>query len=145
MIIFSENRLTTASLSYAAKLALLGLLTLFTQQAAIAQQNTLYSLNVTPQQCVAMRQGQDCYVDVEIQWTAPKRGHYCLHRSGQSTPLQCWQQATTATYKQELVINSNVSFSLQHHGANHILATNLIEMAWVYNKNTRANVSWRMF
>jgi len=103
------------------------------------------TISVTPQQCVAMRQGQTCYVDVTIKWTASAIGDYCLHSSLQTKPHQCWQQEHSALFERELAASQDIIFSLQAPQSKAILAKAVLEMAWVYDKNSRKNVSWRMF
>ncbi len=102
-------------------------------------------LEVSPSQCVAMRQGQTCYVDVIIKWQASKIGDYCLHASTTSKPLQCWQQTQSAKLSQEMTSKENITFTLQAKHSETILAKGSLAMAWVYDKKSRKNVSWRMF
>lgn len=104
-----------------------------------------YQLVVSPQQCVAMRQGQTCYVDVTIKWQAANVGDYCLHASTTSKPLQCWQQIQNAKFSQEMASKENITFTLQAKHSETILAKGSLAMAWVYDKKSRKNVSWRMF
>jgi hypothetical protein len=104
-----------------------------------------YFLTVEPEQCVAMRQGQICYVDVKINWRAAERGNYCLFSSLQSKAIQCWSNVNTGKLQQEMSADKNIVFSLKKQGRPNDLITKELEMAWVYKKNTRKNVSWRMF
>ena len=103
-----------------------------------------YSLVLSPKQCVAMRQGQTCYVDVELQWQSKTQGDFCLYSSQVEQPLQCWQDTRLGRFEREIVAKDNVIFVLKSPKNALILATTKLEMAWVYKKNIRAN-SWRMF
>ena len=49
-----------------------------------------YLLIIEPEQCVAMRQGQLCYLDVKMSWRAEQVGDYCLFSSLQPKALRCW-------------------------------------------------------
>ena len=104
-----------------------------------------YQLIISPQQCVAMRQGQKCYVDVTIDWQAKVVGNYCLHASTASEPLQCWQQQQGAKFSQEMVAKQDIIFTLQGKQSAKVLVKGSLAMAWVYDKKSRRNVSWRMF
>lgn len=102
-------------------------------------------LEISPKQCVAVRQGQDCYVDIKIAWQTNAVGNYCLYSTEQTKPLKCWHQVTTILFKKELVSNKNVTFSLKKQDSTEVLATAQLAMAWVYKKNSRSHSSWRMF
>ena len=92
-----------------------------------------------------MRQGQLCYVDVKINWRAEQVGNYCLFSSLHSNAIQCWSSVKSGKLQKEMSADENVTFSLKKQGSTDDLITKELEMAWVYNKNTRKNVSWRMF
>jgi len=104
-----------------------------------------YSLVIEPEQCVAMRQGQVCYVDVKMNWRAKKVDNYCLFSSLQTKALQCWDSALTGAFQLEMSANENIIFNLKVQGDVNSLITKELKMAWVYDKRTRKNVSWRMF
>jgi len=104
-----------------------------------------YSLIIEPEQCVAMRQGQLCYVDVKISWQAEQLDNHCLFSSLQPTALRCWSNAKSGKFQQEMSADKNIVFSLKKQGRASDLITKEIEMAWVYDKSTRKNISWRMF
>jgi len=122
-------------------LTLLGGLWSLSAHADVAK----YQLNVSPEQCVALRQGQQCYVDVIVTWQANAIGDYCLHASSQVKPLQCWQQQQSAKFSQELVARQDITFTLKRINSANVLAQGLITMAWVYDNTSRKNTSWRMF
>lgn len=103
-----------------------------------------YSLVLSPKQCVAMRQGQKCYVDVELKWQSKTQGDFCLYSSQVEQPLQCWQDSRLGHFEREIVAKNNVIFVLKLQKDTLILATTKLEMAWVYKKNIRSN-AWRMF
>jgi len=104
-----------------------------------------YLLIVEPDQCVAMRQGQLCYVDVKISWQAEQLDNHCLFSSLQPNALRCWSNAKSGKFQQEMSADKNIIFSLKKQGRSSDLITKEIEMAWVYDKSTRKNISWRMF
>lgn len=107
--------------------------------------NKEYSLKIEPEQCVAMRQGQLCYADVIMNWKAEDSGNYCLFSSLQPSALRCWSNSKSGKHEQEISSDENIIFSLKKQGSLNDLITQELEMAWVYDKSTRKNISWRMF
>jgi hypothetical protein len=110
-----------------------------------AEEPTAAKLVLTPKQCIALHQGKQCYVDIEISWVAQRQADYCLFSSQQHKPLMCWSGQATGSFKQEIVAIENVSFRLKQTGRQEILSAGELEMAWVYKRNSRARSSWRMF
>ena len=122
----------------------LSLFNVFLSTGVMAIENEA-SLNLSPTLCIAIHQGQQCYVDIKIGWKSTQHGQYCLFSSQQAKALKCWKQVTQGTYAQEIVAKSNVKFMLRHNGSDVVLRSKVLEVAWVYKKNTRARSSWRMF
>ncbi|WKD48566.1 DUF3019 domain-containing protein [Microbulbifer spongiae] len=105
------------------------------------------TLKLSPKQCIALHYGQKCYVDIDVQWSANKKGAYCLFSSQQDLHLACWSEARQGHYAKEIVSNTNVIFYLTEKDDKQrvrLVAAEL-EMAWVYKKNVRSRLSWRMF
>lgn len=98
-----------------------------------------------PTQCVALNQGNLCYVDIEITWSVKTRGNYCLFSSQQNDAILCWESAKSGKFEGELIANEDVIFHLKIKESNTILDTAKLEMAWVYKKNNRTHSRWRMF
>ena len=48
-------------------------------------------LFVTPERCVALRQGQTCYQEVIFSWRQAQKGNYCLVNLSTKQVLTCWQ------------------------------------------------------
>jgi len=115
------------------------------EQVVANQPQAKYSLTIEPEQCVAMHQGQLCYVNAKVSWRAEQIGSYCLFSSQQTKALQCWSNVQLGKYQQDMSANKNLVFSLRKKGSSNKLVTKELEMAWVYKKNTRKNISWRMF
>ena len=103
------------------------------------------TLNLTPKQCVALRQGMQCYVAIEISWSTQQADDYCLFSSQQNEALKCWSKQNNGTFKQAIVANKNVQFYLKQQVDNAILQSTELEMKWVYKKNSRSNSNWRVF
>ena len=121
------------------------LLTTCASAAKAAESTIAAKLVLTPKQCIALHQGQKCYVDIEINWVAQQHADYCLFSSQQQDALMCWSGQARGIFKREIVAIENVGFRLKQTGREETLGTVELEMAWVYKKNTRARSSWRMF
>ncbi|BDX08477.1 hypothetical protein MACH26_39980 [Planctobacterium marinum] len=107
-----------------------------------AQEATPYTLQLSPEKCVALRQGQDCYVDIQLNWSAPQSGQYCISASTLETPLRCWSNQEKGSLELEFSSNQNTWFYLKQ--GEQTLAKVELKMAWVY-KSKRSSVTWRVF
>jgi hypothetical protein len=122
-------------------------------------------LKIIPEQCVALLQGQECYVNVELKWETTASGDYCLYSSLNMKALRCWENKKTGEFKQEFSSKNNIKFYLIHkkhldnnkekaqqngqitslnHSLNDIASAE-IKMAWVHKKKGKPRTSWRMF
>jgi len=118
---------------------------LFVTSVHAEQNEVVLTLEVDPEQCVSIVQGDDCYVDVKVTWLSKQTHDYCLFTSQESEPLQCWNNQTQGQLTKEFVSNKNITFYLKRHPSKVIVAEEVLEMAWVYKKNGRSHASWRMF
>jgi hypothetical protein len=103
------------------------------------------SMKVSPQQCVAMRQGQACYVTVELSWQVDTPGNYCLYTTGDVKALNCWLNTTTGELKKSFDSKVNIEFSLRRQNESLPVATAVVKMAWVHKKKGQPRKSWRIF
>jgi hypothetical protein len=103
------------------------------------------SMQVSPQQCVAMRQGQACYVSVELSWQVDIPGNYCLYSSGNPKALNCWVNTTTGELKKSFDSKVNVEFSLRRQHESLSVASAVVKIAWVHKKKGQPRKSWRIF
>jgi len=140
--------------SHAIKAMLLGGLTSFFLAPTYADSlDTKPWLKIVPEQCVALLQGQECYVSVELHWQANTNGDYCLYSSLTTNALQCWRNKKQGEFKQEFVSKTNIKFFLkvkQKNGNTKVrkqanIASAEIKMAWVHKKKGKPRTSWRMF
>lgn len=103
------------------------------------------SMMVSPQQCVAMRQGQACYVSVELSWQVDTPGNYCLYTTDNDKALNCWVNSTAGELKKSFDSKVNVEFSLRRQNESLSVATAVVKMAWVHKKKGQPRKSWRIF
>lgn len=102
-------------------------------------------LRLKPEQCIAMRQGKDCYTDIEINWIATQAGHYCLFSSQQTHALQCWDSSSKGTFTEEIVSKTDVQLHLKRSDKDGVIVSRKLKVVWVYKKKSRSRLSWRMF
>jgi hypothetical protein len=100
---------------------------------------------VKPNQCIALYQGQQCYVDIDLTWSAEQAGDYCLYSSQQVKALQCWNENSNGSYKKEVVSSEDITFTIRLKGLDNILSSEVLKMAWVYRKDSQAKSAWRLF
>ncbi len=103
------------------------------------------SMTVSPEQCVAMRQGQTCYVSVELSWQVDTPGNYCLYTAGEPKALNCWINSSVGDMKKSFDSKVNLEFSLRHQNDSISVATAVVKMAWVHKKKGQPRKSWRIF
>ncbi len=129
----------------AAKFAvLLTFLTMFTTTNAHSTPNKAV-LNVTPEQCVALRKGQTCYLEVTFDWQYATAGNYCLVNTTRNKVLKCWNRATKGQYSFDFQSVKSNNFELRQQSSGNILARTQVVVAWVYKSNTRSKSRWRLF
>jgi hypothetical protein len=112
--------------------------------ATYAQQQPEPKLQITPNKCVALRQGQTCYTDLAIQWHSQEPRDLCVYQTGNSEALKCWQNRTQGSFSGEIKTDKTIEFQLREEKTNLILASSMLKIAWVYKRKRRA-VSWRIF
>ncbi|WP_291613923.1 DUF3019 domain-containing protein [Colwellia sp.] len=103
------------------------------------------SMKVSPEQCVAMRQGQACYVSVQLTFQVATPGNYCLYTSGADKALNCWENTTEGELKKSFDSKVNLEFSLRRQNDSLSVATAVVKMAWVHKKKGQPRKSWRIF
>ena len=99
---------------------------------------------ISPQKCVTLKQGKNCYQDIEVDWQADKPGNYCLMQSSQDLPVKCWSDIDRAKFEFEFVGKQSAMLSLVESETNRLLGERDIEVKWVYRNRSR-NLSWRVF
>jgi hypothetical protein len=106
---------------------------------------TLPNLVIEPTQCVSLRQGQSCFVNVDISWEVIKTGNYCIYSTQKKTPLKCWSNSNAGHFQQELVVKQNVTFTLKSQNNNISIVSSVLELAWVHKAQPLSHSSWRVF
>jgi hypothetical protein len=127
---------------------LLGMFLLWTfaiSNSLAQEQKQAGNLTISPKQCVALNQGNTCYIDVDVSWQTDLSDDYCLYVDDIEKPLICWEQASQGEYQLDLSSKQNIVISLKSKTTDRQVASAELEIAWVYKKNNRRHSSWRMF
>lgn len=102
-------------------------------------------LQLKPNRCVALHQGQVCYQTVQIFLNAHHPGNYCLYRQGDTMPVYCWQSVASGQHQYEFASDGAVQLQLINMQTKTLIATATLDVAWVYKANTRRKTHWRLF
>lgn len=102
-------------------------------------------LQLKPSRCVALHQGQVCYQNIQLLWSTPQVGHYCLYQQHAGEPLHCWENVNAGEYLYEFSSDESVQLQLVDAQTKAVVAQAGLEVAWVYKANTRRQTHWRLF
>ena len=102
-------------------------------------------LEVSPEQCIALRKGQKCYLDVVFSWRHSQVSDYCLVNVTTNKTIKCWDHQTKGELNFDFQSTLSHDFALRNKGATVDLAHAQIPVAWVYKSTKRAKLTWRLF
>ncbi|TVZ37934.1 Protein of unknown function (DUF3019) [Alteromonadaceae bacterium 2753L.S.0a.02] len=114
-------------------------------QPVFAQQRETQVLSVTPNRCIALRQGQYCYQKLKFKWQVEESHDYCLYVSDDPNPLVCWQGTKLASYEHDFKSLQDRTFSLRDETSGVQLDEVIIDVAWVYKSSKKVSTGWRLF
>ena len=112
------------------------------QQAINSQESYL---KVSPERCVALREGQICYQNIVLDWQTVNKGNYCLFFKDNSRPLRCWSNLNQAQFKMDFQSKQSKRFVLKTKDSARGVASVEVSVAWVYGNKKRRRASWRLF
>jgi len=99
---------------------------------------------VTPNKCIALREGRPCYAIVSVKWKKTNIGNYCLRNSKNKQIMQCWTSQNTGVYQYEFNSEKSQSFELVNTKTGHVSGQAGIKVHWVYT-NKQKKRRWRLF
>lgn len=102
-------------------------------------------LTITPTRCVALRQGQTCYLEAEITWKTSKKGNYCLINLTTGGIGKCWQNQSSGKLLLDFEGISSNDFALREESQSTDLANGQIMVAWVFSSSKRNKSNWKLF
>ncbi|ATC94018.1 DUF3019 domain-containing protein [Pseudoalteromonas tunicata] len=103
-----------------------------------------YTLDATPNKCVALREGSNCYAIVTLHWQQPILGDYCLRNVESKKVMQCWlsQQEGSHTYEFNSAQTQHFELISTQTGQVHNQTEVLVN--WVYTSKQKKR-RWRLF
>lgn len=105
----------------------------------------LPELLIKPTRCIALHQGQTCYQKLTIRWRTSISGDYCLYQKGKDQAIFCWQPAAEGSLVYEFSSDTTQTLQLINMKNRQAISETAIQVAWVYNANTRRKTHWRLF
>jgi len=102
-------------------------------------------LTVSPERCVALRQGQICYQNIVLKWQTNNKGDYCLSVEGSNKPLRCWSNFYQGRFEMDFQSKQSRRFVLSAKNNSAEIAGAEVIVAWVYSNKKRRRTSWRLF
>ena len=117
----------------------------FLPAASHAEDAAGFSLEANNDRCVALRQGQRCYQQINLRWQAQGAGDYCIAVQGSTESIQCWQQQKHGDVTIDFESNGDLTYVLRRENTDTPLATETITIAWVYKPKPSKSSGWRLF
>lgn len=111
----------------------------------VVASNVQNALDLKPNTCVSLHQGQRCFVNVTATWQSRSKRDYCLYSSAQQEAIKCWVKSNHGILTQQLNSQQTVQFYLKERGTDKVIAKATLEVSWVYKKKQKSNVTWRLF
>ena len=102
-------------------------------------------LLIQPNTCVSLHQGQTCFASLTLRWHTAEKNNYCLYSSAQIEPIQCWVNSQQGQVTQSFSSAHSQRFYLQADGSDTHLAESEVQVSWVYQKQQKSRLSWRLF
>lgn len=108
------------------------------------QANTDNALVALPDTCVALREGRNCFAEVDITWQQHNIGNYCLRNAQSKHIMQCWLMQQKGLFRYQFDSAESVGFELINSNNGKVVASTEIQLQWVY-KNRQKKRRWRLF
>ncbi|WP_340676706.1 DUF3019 domain-containing protein [Paraglaciecola sp.] len=102
-------------------------------------------LHIKPNTCVSLHQGQTCFVNLTISWNMANSNDYCLYSSAQPTPIKCWIASNQGVITQDFSAEQTLHFYLKLDKSNTVVAESELSISWVYKKQQKSRLTWRLF
>lgn len=128
---------------------LLSLVSLFAAQGVLAKttefEAPLTSFEITPKVCVATVVGDNCAMEVTLQWQTNRPADLCLYQN--ETELKCWQQSQKITETLPIQLQKQSTFTLIQQTDMRLLARQEILINYQINKRYRRRLraEWSIF
>lgn len=101
-------------------------------------------LKITPNNCVSISKGRNCFADLEISWELRSPTNVCLYELGVKKPMQCWTKALKGKYSFSFVAKVDTEYLLVDSSIGEVLINEVMFVTWVYQES-RKKRRWRVF
>ena len=115
------------------------------QGRAFAGKKANNHLLFSSKRCVALHQGQVCYLDVDVDWQVEKNGDYCLIEPERKKVLKCWENVMSGRFEFEFQGTKTTDFVLRVKNGEADVGKAQIQVVWVYSAPKRTKSNWRLF
>lgn len=102
-------------------------------------------LQIKPNRCIALHEGQVCYQTLKINWKADVEDVYCLYQQDNKAPLICWENQSAGKGVYEFEGSATSKFFLLRKRDAKPVAEFTLEVAWVYDAKSHRESHWRIF
>ena len=125
------------------------LLALVVAQFASAEEVSLAevkpaNLQLSPNKCVALRKGRECFASIEVKWTTVQAGNYCLRRQADNLMINCWFGQKKGEFLYVFRAAEKESLQLILKDSQRVISQAEVKVSWVY-KSKRSKGRWRVF
>lgn len=110
-----------------------------------AQSINEFSLTSNTKQCVALRQGQQCYKTITFRWQAQQLDDYCIVELSTRKIIQCWQQQDHGDVNVKFESADDETYALRKQNQTDNLASTDITISWAYKPKPEKSGGWRLF
>lgn len=127
-------------------LAILGRLLMVASLCGTAQAEPApITLQVKPQRCISLHQGQVCYQKLTFHWVTPTADEFCLHDTATHVALTCWRGKNKTSFEYEFASRESTEFSIRFKGQTEELVKVNVQVSSVYQSPERSSSRWRLF
>lgn len=102
-------------------------------------------LQVKPQRCISLHQGQVCYQKLRFSWRTPASGEFCLHNVRKDVAIICWRGEGSTPYEYEFQADESTEFAINYKGRKEALVKVKVQVASVYKTPEKSSSRWRLF
>lgn len=102
-------------------------------------------LQVKPQRCISLHQGQVCYQKLMFSWQTPATGEFCLVDTQSRVTLTCWRGEEKTQHEYEFAARESIEFAISYEGQRDALVKVKVQVASVYKSPERSSSRWRLF
>lgn len=105
-----------------------------------------HGLYLSPNLCLLSEKETSCQIDIKLRWGTPTAGHYCIHKSPQQTPLECWPEDQQGQLKVSFNLNENLTLYLVNANTDQVIYQQTVRLQKQVKRTRRARRNpWRFY